>query len=256
MTRVVAAALLAGSFLRAADPTPAKPAHTFAIGDENFLLDGQRFQIRCGELHFARVPREYWRHRLQLMKAMGLNTVCAYLFWNFHEWEPGKFDWSGQADAAEFCRIAQQEGLWVVLRPGPYACAEWEMGGLPWWLLQQSDIKLRSRDPRFIAASRAWLAEVARVLGPQQITHGGPILMVQVENEYGFYGDDAAYMDEMQRAVLDAGFDVSLFACNPTSKIGAPAPAGLFRVVNFGKDPASGFKALRGVQPKGPLMCG
>src|ERR1051326_5526862 len=96
MTRVVAAALLAGSFLRAADPTPAKPAHTFAIGDENFLLDGQRFQIRCGELHFARVPREYWRHRLQLMKAMGLNTVCAYLFWNFHEWEPGKFDWSGQ----------------------------------------------------------------------------------------------------------------------------------------------------------------
>ena len=78
-----------------------------------------------------RVPREYWRHRLQMAKAMGLNTVCAYLFWNMHEPRPGQFDWSGQADAAEFCRIAQQEGLWVILRPGPYSCAEWEMGGFP-----------------------------------------------------------------------------------------------------------------------------
>ena len=91
--------------------------HTFAVGEQDFLLDGQRLQIRCGEIHFARVPREYWRHRLQLCRAMGLNTVCAYLFWNFHEWEQGKFDWSGQADAAEFCRIAQEEGLWVILRP-------------------------------------------------------------------------------------------------------------------------------------------
>ena len=105
--------------------------HTFAIGTNDFLLDGQRFQIRCGEIHAARVPKECWRHRLQMAKAMGLNTVCAYLFWNLHEPKPGEFVWSGQADDAEFCRIAQEEGLWVILRPGPYACAEWEMGGTP-----------------------------------------------------------------------------------------------------------------------------
>jgi beta-galactosidase len=105
--------------------------HSFAIGEEDFLLDGQRFQIRCGEIHAPRVPREYWRHRLQMCKAMGLNTVCAYLFWNMHEPQPGRFEWSGQADAAEFCRVAQEQKLWVILRPGPYSCAEWEMGGLP-----------------------------------------------------------------------------------------------------------------------------
>lgn len=230
--------------------------HRFAIGDEDFLLDGQRLQIRCGEIHFARVPREYWEQRLKLCKAMGLNTVCAYLFWNFHEWEQGRYDWSGQADAAEFCRLAQQEGLWVILRPGPYACAEWEGGGLPWWLLKNQSIQMRSRDPDFIAAGRAWLKEVGRVLGSMQVTRGGPILMVQVENEYGFYGDDAEYMGEIRQALLDAGFDVPLFACNPPYALRKGLRADLFNVVNFGKDPAEGFKALRQIQPKGPLMCG
>lgn len=239
--------------------TPAamgQATHRFAIGDKDFLLDGQRLQIRCGELHFARVPREYWGQRLQLCKAMGLNTVCAYLFWNYHEWNQGKFDWSGQADAAEFCRLAQKEGLWVILRPGPYACAEWEMGGLPWWLLKKDGIKLRTRDPDFMAACRTWLTEVGRVLGPMQITHGGPILMVQVENEYGFYADDAQYMGEMRQALLDGGFDVPLFACNPPYALRKGLRSDLFNVVNFGKDPADGFKALREIQPKGPLMCG
>ena len=230
--------------------------HRFAIGEQDFLLDGQRLQIRCGEIHFARVPREYWGHRLRLCKAMGLNTVCAYLFWNYHEWDQGRFDWSGQADAAEFCRLAQQEGLWVILRPGPYACAEWEMGGLPWWLLKNDNIRLRTRDPDFLAAGRAWLKEVGRVLGPLQVTRGGPILMVQVENEYGFYGDDVQYMGEMRQALLDAGFDVPLFACNPPYALRKGLRDDLFNVVNFGKDPAGGFKALREIQPKGPLMCG
>src|ERR1043165_5709279 len=192
----------------------AAPKHTFEIGTNDFLLDGNRFQIRCGEVHAPRVPKEYWRHRLQMAKAMGLNTVCAYLFWNMHEPRPGEFNWSGQADVAEFCRIAQQEGLWVVLRPGPYACAEWEMGGLPWWLLKHDDIKLRTRDPHYLDAAKKYLKEVGRVLGPQQVTHGGPILMVQVENEYGSYGKDAEYMGELRQALLASGFDVTLFACN------------------------------------------
>jgi beta-galactosidase len=232
------------------------PEHTFVIGTNDFLLDGQRFEIRCGEIHAARVPREYWRHRLQMAKAMGLNTVCAYLFWNQIEPREGKFGWSGQADVAEFCRIAQEEHLWVILRPGPYSCAEWEMGGLPWWLLKYDDIKLRTRDPRFMDAAKRYLEQVGRVLGPMQITRGGPILMVQVENEYGFLGKDVQYMGELRQTLIDAGFNVPLFACNPPYNLKNGFRSDLFPVVNFGSDPAGSFKSLREVLPQGPLMCG
>lgn len=230
--------------------------HTFTIGENDFLLDGKPLQIRCGEIHFARVPREYWQHRLRQCKAMGLNAVCAYLFWNFHEWQEGTFDWSGRADAAEFCRMAQAEGLWVVLRPGPYSCAEWTMGGLPWWLLKHDDIQLRSRDPKFLVPAKRWLKEVGRVLGPLQVSKGGPILMVQVENEYGFFGKDPEYMGELKQALLDGGFDVPLFACSPPSAMRNGYRPDIFMVVNFGKAPGSSFKALREIQPTGPLMCG
>lgn len=230
--------------------------HTFSIGAESFLLDGRPYQIRCGEIHASRVPRDYWRHRLQMCKAMGMNTVCAYLFWNYHERTPGEFTWAGQADVAEFCRLAQAEGLWVILRPGPYACAEWDGGGLPWWLLKHEDIAMRSRDPRFIEPARRYLKEVGRVLGPLQVTRGGPILMVQAENEYGFYGTDTEYMGEIREALLDAGFDVPLFACNPTSKLKQGFRDDLFPVVNFGSNPQEGFAKLREVLPAGPLMCG
>ena len=233
-----------------------KQQHTFAIGSEDFLLDSVAFQIRCGEMHFARVPQEYWRQRLQMAKSMGMNTICAYLFWNFHERTPGEFIWEGQADVAQFCKMAQEEGLWVILRPGPYACAEWEMGGLPWWLLKYDDIALRSQDPRFIDASRKYLKEVGKQLAPLQITQGGPILMVQVENEYGFYGDDAEYMGIMRQAVLDAGFDVPLFSCNPVYTLKRGYRDDLFPVANFGADPKGGFEKLREVLPEGPLMCG
>lgn len=237
-------------------PLSAQAATRFSISDTDFMLDGQRLQIRCGEMHFARVPREYWQHRLKAIKAMGLNTVCAYLFWNYHEWREGRYDWQGQRDAAEFCKLAQQEGLWVILRPGPYACAEWEMGGLPWWLLKKpGDAFLRTRDANFVQPARRYMKEVGRVLGPQQITHGGPILMVQVENEYGFFGEDLQYMREMKAMLQDAGFDVPLFQCNPTNAVAKTHIDGLFNVVNFGSDPQTGFKALDQVQ-KGPRMCG
>lgn len=238
-------------------PTTASAAQQrFAIGETDFLLDGKPLQIRCGEMHFARVPREYWKHRLQAIKAMGMNTVCAYLFWNYHEWSEGHYQWEDQRDAAEFCRQAQAEGLWVILRPGPYACAEWEMGGLPWWLLKHpGDAFLRSRDEAFVQPARRWLKEVGRVLGAMQVTQGGPILMVQVENEYGFLSDDKAYMQVMRQAVLDGGFDVPLFQCNPTGAVARTHIPELLTVANFGSDPAGGFKALAELQ-KGPQMCG
>ncbi|MGV7209658.1 beta-galactosidase [Oxalobacteraceae bacterium A2-2] len=238
-----------------AEKAAAQPSR-FAIGKDAFLLDGAPLQIRCGEMHFARVPREYWEHRLRAVKAMGLNTVCAYLFWNYHEWREGKYDWSGQRDAVEFCRAAQKLGLWVILRPGPYACAEWEMGGLPWWLLKHpGDSFLRTRDPAFIEPAKRWLREVGRVLGPMQVTRGGPILMVQVENEYGFFSDDLDYMRAMRQATVDAGFDVPLFQCNPTNAVAKTHLPELYSVANFGSDPATGFKALEKVQ-QGPRMCG
>ena len=229
--------------------------HTFAIGTNDFLLDGQRLQIRCGEIHAARVPMEYWRHRLQMAKAMGLNTVCAYLFWNMHEPHPGEYVWTGQADDAEFCRIAQEEGLWVILRPGPYACAEWEMGGTPWWLLKNDDIKLRTRDPHYINAVKSYLKEVGRVLGPLQITHGGPIIMAQVENEYGFFGKDAQYMDEIRKALVEAGFDVPLFECNPPDQMKNGLLPDLFQAGNFGSDVEKNFAKVRKIQTNGPLIC-
>lgn len=250
------AACVSLSTARAADSSKRATAHSFAIGTNDFLLDGQRFQIRCGEIHAARVPKEYWRNRLQMARAMGLNTVCAYLFWNQIEFKQGKYDWSGQADIAEFCRIAQEEGLWVILRPGPYACAEWDEGGLPWWLLKYDDIKFRSRDPRYLDAAKKYLHVVGKELAPLQITHGGPILMVQVENEYGFFGKDTEYLGELRQTLIDSGFDVPLFCCDPAYQLKNGWRPDLFPVVNFGSDPAGAFKALREILPQGPLMCG
>ena len=243
-------------FTMAQVASPPSPSHTFMIGDKDFLLDEKPFQIRCGEIHFARVPREYWDHRLKMARAMGLNAVCVYLFWNKLEWKEGQFDWTGENDAAEFCRLAQRNGLWVILRPGPYACAEWDGGGLPWWLLKNPAIKLRTQDPAFLGPAMAYLKEVGRVLAPLQITHGGPILMAQVENEYGSFGHDADYMGTLRQTMIDAGFDVPLFACNPTGDIKKGLRSDLFQAVNFGHDPKSAFDVLRSIQPTGPLMNG
>ena len=234
--------------------------HVFEVSYEKdaFLLDGRPFQIRCGEIHFARIPRAYWRHRLKMCKAMGLNTVCAYMFWNYHEMERGKFDFSGEKDVAEFCRLAQEEGLWVLLRPGPYSCAEWEFGGLPWWLLDKGadKVKVRTRDPAYLEPAKTYMKRVAAELKDLQITHGGPILMVQDENEYGFFGDDGEYLRELYNAMREGGFDVPVFTCNPAYQLKKAAIPEVLKVVNFGSNPKNGFAKLREVQPKGPLMCG
>ena len=127
--------------------------HTFVAGHGEFLLDGKPFQIVSGEMHYARIPRAYWRDRLRMAKAMGLNSITTYVFWNWHEPEPGVYDFSGNRDVAEFVREAQQEGLYVILRPGPYSCAEWDFGGFPAWLLKDPGMVVRSRT-RVLAAAR------------------------------------------------------------------------------------------------------
>jgi beta-galactosidase len=235
-------------------------AHTFGQEGEHLLLDGKPFQIISGEMHYPRVPREYWRDRLRKIRSMGLNTICTYVFWNLHEPEPGVFNFEGNLDAAAFLRAAQEEGLWVLLRPGPYVCAEWEFGGLPSWLLATPDMKVRTTDPRFLEASRKYLREAGRQLAPLQITRGGPILMVQVENEYGSFGKDKVYLQAIEQMIRDAGFDVTLFTSNgsaPDELAGGTLPDAL-SVINFGdnSDPAREFANFAKSRQNIPRMCG
>ena len=231
-----------------------QPVEPFVIGQKEFLLHGSPFVIRCGEMHFARIPKAYWRQRLKMAKAMGLNTICVYLFWNLHEPEHDTFQWTGQADAAAFCRLAQEEGLYVLLRPGPYSCAEWDFGGLPWWLLQKENLKIRSQDAFFLERSRLYLNEVGRILAPLQIDRGGNILLVQVENEYGSYGTDTVYIGKIRDQLRDAGFTVPLFTCDGPAELKNDTRNDIFPAVNFGSDPENAFSALRKIRPSGPLM--
>lgn len=175
------------------------------------MLDGKPFVIRSGEMHYPRVPREHWRERFRMAKAMGLNAITTYVFWNLHEKTQGKFDFSGNLDIAEYARIAQEEGLFLIVRPGPYICTEWDFGGFPGWLLREKDMKVRTRDPKFLSAAARYMKEVGKQLAPHQITNGGNIILVQVENEYGSFGGDHEYMNAVKRSIVDAGFTVPLF---------------------------------------------
>jgi len=232
--------------------------HRLVAGDSAFLLDGQPLQIIAGEMHYPRIPREYWRHRMRMARAMGLNTITTYVFWNLHEPRPGVFDFSGNNDVAAFIRVAQEEGLYVILRPGPYVCSEWDFGGLPWWLLADTTLVVRSRDARFLAASGRYLDRLGRELAPLLSTRGGPIIAVQVENEYGSFGSDSLYMRAIKDAVIHAGFGaVLLFTADGPGQLPAGALSELPPVVNFGPGYAdSAFAYLRRFRPSGPRMAG
>lgn len=186
--------------------------HTFAFGADEFLLDGKPFQIISGEVHPARIPEEYWRHRIQMAKAMGCNTISAYLFWNHHEAREGIYDFrTGNRDITRFIATAAEEGMWVIIRPGPYVCAEWEFGGLPPYLLRHPEIKVRCMDPLYMKAVERYISRLADELRPHLITNGGPLLMIQIENEYGSYGNDRNYMLALKDIWTNSGIDVPFF---------------------------------------------
>jgi beta-galactosidase len=208
------------------------PTHTFALGTDHFLLDGKPLQMISGELHYPRIPREAWRARLKMAKAMGLNTIGTYVFWNAHEPQPGQYDFTGNNDVAAFVRMAQEEGLWVILRPSPYVCAEWEFGGYPYWLQNVPGLKVRSQEPQYVATYKRYLEAVGKQLAPLQVSHGGPILMVQVENEYGSYGSDKEYLALNKKLFIDAGFDGLLYTCDPVKDVAAGHLPGLLPAVN------------------------
>jgi beta-galactosidase len=232
--------------------------HHIGIEGDHFILDGKPLQIISGELHYARIPREYWRDRLQKARAMGLNTISTYTFWNMHEPRPGQFDFTGNLDVAAFIRMAQEEGLYVILRPGPYACAEWDLGGLPSWLLADPNIVLRSSDEKFLQPAEKWLARLGQELAPLQITHGGPIIAVQVENEYGSFGNDKEYMKRILAAIRNAGLgDVLLYTADGGDELPDGTLPDIHAVANFGPGEAKTELAkLQKFRPGRPVMTG
>lgn len=225
-------AILFVLFIAAATRGHAQQQHVFALGDSVFLLDNKPFQMICGEMHYSRIPREAWRQRMKMARAMGLNTIGTYVFWNIQEPEKGKFDFSGNNDIAAFVRTAQEEGLWVVLRPSPYVCAEWEFGGYPYWLQNEKGLVVRSRETRYLTEYRRYLLALGKQLAPLQVNHGGNILMIQVENEYGSYGDNKEYLDINRKIFQEAGFDGLLYTCDQANDLAKGYLPGLLPAVN------------------------
>jgi beta-galactosidase len=208
-----------------------------------FLLDGKPFQMISGEMHYPRVPKEAWRQRMKMARAMGLNTIGTYVFWNLHEPQKDKFDFTGNNDIAAFVKIAQEEGLWVVLRPSPYVCAEWEFGGYPYWLQNEKGLTVRSTETQYLAEYKKYINALGKRLAPLQVNHGGNIIMVQVENEYGSYGKDKTYLDINRKMFIEAGFDGLLYTCDPVRDVKDGHLDGLLPAVN-GTDKPDEIKNL------------
>ena len=256
----------------------------FTVGDKTFLLNGQPFVVKAAEVHYPRIPHPYWDHRIKMCKALGMNTLCLYVFWNIHEQREGVFDFTGNNDVAEFCRLAQKNGMYVIVRPGPYVCAEWEMGGLPWWLLKKKDIRLRERDPYFMERVKIFEQKVGEQLKPLTIQNGGPIIMIQVENEYGSYGEDKPYVSEIRdclREIYDqapptapvgasiagksnvapsgaeGGASILLFQCDWSSNFEKNGLDDLTWTMNFGTGANidQQFRRLGELRPNAPKMC-
>ena len=230
----------------------------FTVGDKTFLLNGEPFIVKAAEVHYPRIPQPYWEHRIKMCKALGMNTLCLYVFWNIHEQREGEFDFTGNNDVAAFCRLAQKNGMYVIVRPGPYVCAEWEMGGLPWWLLKKKDIKLRERDPYFMERVKIFEQKVGEQLKPLTIQNGGPIIMIQVENEYGSYGEDKPYVSEIRDCLRGIyGDKLALFQCDWSSNFEKNGLDDLTWTMNFGTGANidQQFRRLGELRPNAPKMC-
>ncbi|MFD0492202.1 glycoside hydrolase family 35 protein [Saccharopolyspora erythraea] len=233
-----------------------KPAGLTVRGNE-FLLDGEPFRIIAGEMHYFRTHPDQWRNRLDRMRALGLNSVDTYVAWNFHEPRRGEVDFTGWRDVVRFVETAAEAGLKVIIRPGPYICAEWDFGGLPAWLLESGNPPLRCSDPAYTELTLRWFDELLPRLAPLQATRGGPVLAFQVENEYGSYGNDQTHLEQLRAGMLERGIDSLLFCSNGPSDYmlrGGNLPDTL-ATVNFAGDPTAPFEALREYQPEGPLWC-
>ncbi|MFC4306914.1 glycoside hydrolase family 35 protein [Cohnella boryungensis] len=230
---------------------------TFAVQGNDFSYEGTPLRLLSGAIHYFRIVPEYWEDRLLKLKACGFNTVETYVPWNIHEPKEGDFRFDGLADVERFVRLAGELGLHVIVRPSPYICAEWEFGGLPAWLLADSNLRLRCYDTAYLAKVDAYFDELLPRLKPLLCTNGGPIIAMQIENEYGSYGNDTRYLVYIRDAMIARGMDVLLFTSDgPEDHMlqGGKVP-GVLETVNFGSKPSEAFRKLREYQPEGPLMC-
>lgn len=230
---------------------------TFAIGSSDFLLDGRPLRVISGAMHYFRSLPEQYAPRLRLLRGMGLNTVETYVAWNVHEPEPGKYVWSGLGALDAFLDAAAAAGMYAIVRPGPYICAEWDNGGFPAWLLADPSIRLRCYNRAYLNAVDRWFDQLIPRLAPRQVTRGGNLLMLQVENEYGSYGTDRPYLEYLANAMRMRGIEVPLFTSDgPTdARLTAGTLPGALATVNFGSGVKDAFAILRAHQPAGPMMC-
>lgn len=258
-------AFFIGLLLLVTEVATAQKTHTFAIAEGQFLYDGQPIQIHSGEMHYARVPQPYWRHRLKMLRAMGLNTVATYVFWNYHNPAPGVWNFTtDNHNLAEFIKTAQQEGLFVILRPGPYACAEWEFGGYPWWLQQNKDLVIRANNRPFLDSCRVYISKLAEQIKPLQVSRGGPVILVQAENEFGSYvsqrkdislEEHRQYNRAIQQMLTDAGLTGPFFTSDGTGLFRGGSLPGVLPTANGEGNIANLKKAVDAYHDgKGPYM--
>lgn len=229
---------------------------TFEVKEE-FYLDGKPVKLLSGAVHYFRLVKEYWEDCLYNLKAMGFNTVETYIPWNIHEPEEGIFDFDGNKDVECFVRLAGELGLHVILRPSPFICAEWEFGGLPPWLLRYGDMKVRTNTPLFLGKVEAYYKELFRRIAPLQATCGGPVIMMQVENEYGYYGDDREYLEYMKNLMIECGCEVPLVTSDGPwgDSFDCGKIDGVLQTGNFGSKGKEQFAVMRGKIGDNPLMC-
>lgn len=224
------------------------------LKDKQFYLEGEKFQLISGAMHYFRIHPEYWEDRLRKLKACGMNTVETYVPWNMHEPVEGQFDFDGIADVERYIQIASDLGLYVIVRPSPYICAEWEFGGLPAWLLAEHDLRLRTADPIYLEKVKAYYEELIPRFVPFQTTNGGKLLAFQIENEYGSYGNDKEYLGFLRDIMIDLGIDVPLFTSDGGLELMLTGGTidGAFATVNFGSRPDENFEALDTYFPEAP----
>ncbi|MFE6078907.1 beta-galactosidase family protein [Paenibacillus sp. NPDC057886] len=225
--------------------------------ESQFFYEGKPVQLLSGAMHYFRIVPDYWADRLLKLKACGFNTVETYVPWNFHEPKPGQFRFEGMADLEHFVRLAGEIGLFVTIRPSPYICAEWEFGGLPAWLLADDELGLRCYDEKFLDRVDQYYDILLPKLQPLLSTNGGPIIAMQIENEYGSFGNDARYLEYLRAGMVRRGIDVMLFTSDgPTDPmLQAGSVPGQLATVNFGSGTREAFSKLRQYQQDRPLMC-